>query len=188
MDDNMIVEMYLARNEDASLYTQLKYGTRLRGIAAAILSNAQDADEAVNDTLLAAWNAIPPNRPHEYFFPFLARITRCKAIDHERRHRRSSGMFAELTDELAACIPDEDGDALPEDAVLATELGALIDAFLATVKKEARIIFVRRYFYSESIAQIADLLDCKESRVKVSLMRSRDKLRDFLRTQMYTDL
>lgn len=187
MDDNVIIDMYLARNEDAPLYTQLKYGTRLRLIAASLLSSTQDAEETVNDTLLAAWNSIPPNKPRGYLFPFLARITRFKAIDRERRHRRGSGMYTELTDELAACIPDEAGGDCPEDALLGSELAAAIDSFLCSVSKEARIIFVRRYFYSDSISQIAELLGFKESRVKVSLKRSRDRLRDFLRKELYID-
>lgn len=187
MEDNVIVDMYLERNEDAPLYTQLKYGTRLRAIAASLLTSAQDAEETVNDALLAAWNAIPPHKPHGYLFPFLARITRFKAIDHERRRRRTSAMYTELTDELAACIPDEASDDNPEEALLGSELAAVIDSFLCSVSKEARIIFVRRYFYSDSISQIAELLGCKESRVKVSLKRSRDRLRDFLRAELYID-
>lgn len=184
MEDNVIVDMYLVRDEDAPLYTQIKYGARLRAIAAGVLGSPEDADEALNDTLLAAWNAIPPHRPHGYLFPFLARITRCKAIDRGRQSKRSSDMLVELTDELSACIPDGSDT---EEAVLGAELGTLIDDFLSSLRYEQRIIFVRRYFYSDSISHIAELLGCGESRVKTSLKRSRDRLRAFLSDKLYGD-
>lgn len=182
MEDSAIVDMYLVRDEDGPLYTQLKYGTRLHAIAAGMLGSSEDAEEAVNDTLLCAWNTIPPHRPHGYFFPFLARITRCRAIDCGRRSARTPAMITELTDELAACIPD---GSSTEDEVLCAELGSLIDSFLSSLREEQRIIFVRRYFYSDTVAHIAELLGFGESRVKVSLKRTRDALRVFLRDRQY---
>ena len=141
-----------------------------------ILQNPGDSEECVNDTYLAAWNSIPPNRP-ESLSGYLARLTRNLSINRYKARsaeRRGGGEFALSLDELDDCIADESSRFGEE------ELGTLISEFLYTVSKETRQVFVRRYFYSDSITAIATRFRMSESKVKSMLHRTRGGLRDFL--------
>lgn len=183
MDDTMIIDLYLARNEDASLQTEIKYGARLRRLSEKILCDAADAEEAVNDTLLTAWNCIPPHEPRDYFYRFLARIDRCASLNILKKRQRLTSRVTALTDELAQCLPSRD---TTEEIVDSGELVSVLEAFLGTLSPEARQMFMRRYWYADSIADIAVLFGCGESRVKTSLMRTRKKLREYLEANSWT--
>ena len=143
-----------------------------------ILQNPGDSEECVNDTYLAAWNSIPPNRP-EKLSSYLAKLTRNLSINRYKARmaeRRGGGEFAVSLDELDDCIADESAGFGEE------ELGALISEFLYTVSKETRQVFVRRYFYSDSLSAIARRFKMTESKVKSMLHRMRLGLKDHLLT------
>ena len=177
MDDSKIVELYLSRNESAISETAQKYGLKLRRIANNILNNMASAEECENDTYLKTWETIPPNKP-QYFFAYLAKICRNTALKMEEKQQaeKRSAVIVELSQELSECLPDK--HSLEDTAE--QELGEIISKFLKTVSKENRVIFIRRYFLSETISDISKALSISESKVKSSLFRTRNKLRDYL--------
>ena len=174
-----------ARCEEALRLSEEKYGSRLRGLALRILADAHDAEECENDTYLAAWNSIPPHEPRSYLFAFLARITRHLSLDRCRsrnREKRGGGAVAALTEELLQCLP---GGETPEEALDLQTLGERISAFLQAQPAEKRNLFLRRYWYCDSILDIARRYGLSESKVKSSLSRSRKALREQLRKEGY---
>ena len=176
MQDAQIIELYFARDQEAIAATSEKYNNYCMKIAMNILQNPGDSEECVNDTYLAAWNSIPPNRP-EKLSSYLARLTRNLSINRYKARmaeRRGGGEFAVSLDELDDCIADESLSFGEE------ELGALISEFLFTVSKETRQVFVRRYFYSDSVSAICLRFKMSESKVKSMLHRTRLGLKDFL--------
>ena len=184
MDDDKIVQLYLARDEQAIRETSAKYGALCHSIAMNFLGNAADAEECVNDTLLRAWNAIPPAEP-ESLAAFLGKITRNLAIDRYKelhRAKRGGGEIPAVLDELAEVIPAGDS---PEDIMLQTELKAEIDAFLRSLPKEKRYMFIRRCWYMDSIADIAADYQMTENHVSVTLGRLRKKLKAHLEKKGY---
>ena len=184
LNDAQIVDLFLAREEDALAQTARKYGNRLRGIAESILDNRQEAEECENDTYLEAWNRIPPNEPRDYLFAFLGTITRHLAIDLCRRKnaQKRQALFCELTEELGSCLP---GAETAEISLEAEELRQLIERFLIGCSAEQRRIFVRRYWFFDSISAAAKHCGCSESKVKTTLFRLREKLRARLREEGY---
>lgn len=182
MDDQQIVDLFWKRQELAIDETRIKYGAYCRSIAHNILSNAEDARECENDAYLAAWNAIPPHRP-EVLSTFLGKITRRIALDRwKSAHAQKRGADAVTLslEELADCIPS--GGSV-SDALEARELAMLISRFLRTLPLRERQIFIRRYWYCDSISQIATLFACGESNIKMNLLRTRKKLQDHLRKE-----
>ena len=178
-DDRTLVDLYLARDEAAIDGTAQKYGQALNTLAERITENAEDAEECVNDTYLDAWNSIPPHRPYDYLFAFLARITRHLSLDRVKYHnrRRRAATVVELSEELEACIPSpDDTPATWTD----DRFSIVLNVFLANEKPLARRIFLRRYWYMESVKAIAARFGIGESRVKSSLFRSRERLRAHL--------
>ena len=174
MQDNLIIDLFFERNEQAIAETQIKYGSYCKTIAMNILHDDSDSDECVNDTYLAAWNSIPPNRP-ERFSSYLARLTRNISLNRYKSRtteRRGGGEFALSLDELDDCVADTDKSA--------EELGKLISDFLFREKKETRQVFVRRYFYGDSIEDIAKRFTFSESKIKSMLHRTRLALREYL--------
>lgn len=179
-EDAEIIGLYLQRDEAAIRRTKERYGRQLAALALRILGNREDAEEAESDTYLRAWNSIPPQRP-EHLRAYLAAICRNAALDRlerDRAQKRSAELVA-LTAELESCIPD----AAEERKAEAEEIGRALSAFLRTQPKEARVIFVRRYVLAESVGGIARSLHVSESKVKSSLFRTRNKLRDWLRKE-----
>ena len=177
MDDNKIMELYFSRDEDAITQTKECYGERLKALAFRILQSREDAEECENDTYMKAWESIPPQKPR-HFFAYLARICRNTALNmvEKRNAEKRSAVIVELSQELSECMPDKRS----LEGTAEQELGEIISEFLKTVSKENRIIFVRRYFLSETIADISKALGVSESKVKSSLFRTRNKLRDHL--------
>ncbi len=185
MEDAAIVELYLRRDEGAIAATERKYGLRLRKLALGVLGDPGTAEECENDTYLRAWDLIPPNEPWAYLYPFLARIARHVSIDRCRRQAslKRSAYVVELSEELEACLPSAEG---PEDALSAEELGKAIGNWLQTLSREKRVIFVRRYFYLDSVREISRRYGISESKVKSSLFRARNGLRQYLIREGYT--
>lgn len=175
MEDSEIIDLYFARSEQAIAETDRKYGPYCRAIAYRILENRDDSSECVNDTYFRVWNAIPPQRPTG-FRAFLGRITRNLALGRYRASRaqkRGGGRVEVALEELreaAVCLP-------PDEAVDEAELARLIDAFLDGLAPQARVFFVRRYWYLDSVKEIAAAYHVGVSAVKMSLLRSRNALK-----------
>lgn len=177
MGDEKILELFFDRNEDAIRLTDEAYGRRLRSLANNIVKNDRDAEESVSDTYLRAWNSIPPQRP-EHFFAYLARICRNLALnrlDWKNARKRNAEVVA-LTQEMEACIPDRSREREME----GKELGMVLDRFLRTLSLGNQMVFLRRYWYADTIAQIADRYDLSESAVQMRLSRTKAKLCTYL--------
>lgn len=179
MDDLQIIDLYWARAEAAIAETEKKYGRYCHAIAYRILRNEEDSEESVSDTYLKAWNSMPPRRPPA-LKGFLGRITRNLSLDrYEQRTagKRGYGEIPLALEELRECLPAVDtAERMVEDIVLAE----LFDRFLTALPTEGRRFFVLRYWHLYSVREIAGLCDCGESKVKMSLLRSRKRLRQLL--------
>ena len=179
MDDITIVEMYFQRNETALQETQAKFGKYLFGIAFNILSDNEDCAECLNDTYLNAWNSIPPNRP-EHLGSYLGTIVRNLAITRKRRKTtlsRGGSQYDLSLDELGECVS---GGVTPEQALDSRLIGRSISGWLRVLEPEVRIIFVSRYFYCDSVRDIAKRMGIKENTVKSALFRARQGLKAHL--------
>lgn len=179
MLDSQIVQLYWDRDERAIPETAAAYGGYCFTIAHNILDSTQDAEECVNDTWLRAWNAIPPHRP-SVLSAFLGRITRNLALQLFRRdhaRKRGGGEIDLVFEELSECVS---GSESAEQSVNERELMRAINEFLAGQSAKKRKIFVRRYWYADSIAQIARRMHMSENSVSVTLHRMRAALRAYL--------
>ena len=177
MEDYQIVDLYWSRSECAIAQTQQKYGRMLTGISVKLVPTVQDAEECVSDTYLAAWNSMPDERP-VYLGAFLSKIVRRISINKYREsHASKRGGAGELIDELTDCIPS--------DCNLETEydnkrLAEALNTFLLSLDEQKRYIFIRRYYYSDSISEVAKRVGVGEGKVKTVLFRVRGELRKFL--------
>lgn len=180
MEDREIVALFLARDEDAVAQTQEKYGGRLRRLAYDLTGELHAAEECENDTYLQAWNSIPPHEPYDYFYPFLARIARHIALNfcRDRNRLKRKASVEELNAELGGGI---DPAAFADEAALQ----ALLNGFLRELKPEKRKIFIRRYWYLDSVQTIAEGFGISQSKVKVTLYRCREQLRKTLEREGY---
>ena len=176
MEDERIVDLYWARSESAIRETAEKYGKHCTGIAVNLLHNREDAEECVSDTYLRAWEAIPPQRP-SVLGAFLGEITRNLALSRYREKRaqkRGGDTVPLLLDELAQCVPARSNTESDFDAAAVTEA---LEAFLLTQSVQNRELFLRRYWYADSVSAIAAQFAMSESKVKSLLFRTRNKLR-----------
>ena len=179
MDDSKIIELYMDRSEQAISETARKYGRYCHYIAYNILHNDEDSEECVNDTYLRTWNSIPPKRPNK-LQTFLGKITRNLSLnkyEKQSAEKRGSGQIPLILDELTECIPaDRNSETLVEDMVIKETL----DRFLENLSADARKIFVRRYWYMSSVKEIEEEYGLSESKVTVTLFRTRQKLKTVL--------
>lgn len=169
MKDEKILDLYWQRDEHAIDETKSKYGAYCGKIAHNILSCREDEEECLSDTWLRAWNSIPPKRP-SVFSSYLGAITRNCSINMLKKRKQPPLFF----DELEECIPyglstDDDFDE--------KELEALLNSFLSSLSKIERYVFLRRYWFCDSISQIASAADFSESKVKSMLFRIRNRLK-----------
>lgn len=176
MDDLKIVELFLSRDEGAIKQAQEKYSRYCTYIASNILWSHEDAEECVNDTLLRAWNSIPPAKPSN-LKAFLGTITRNLALDRYDRNTAQKRTSVELAfDELSECIPDSTSPDIVEELTLSSAL----NKFLSSIDSKKRIVFMQRYWYLCSVKDIAENNGLSENNVKIILMRLRAKLKKFL--------
>lgn len=178
MDDEKIIDLFWERSELAIAETSTKYGLYCRTIALNILSDYSDAEECENDTYIAAWNTIPPTRPIK-LFAFLGRITRNIALnryDYHTAKKRRDG-FHILLSELEECIPSTYSVELQYES---DQVSKAISDFLRSIDSEIRIVFIRRYWYSDSIKNISKQFGISESKIKSMLFRTRNKLKAYL--------
>lgn len=186
MKDDIIVDLFIKRDETALSACGEKYGKSLRTIAKNILQDEESAKECENDTYFKAWNLIPPNEPRTYLFAFLARIARHISIDRCRSNSaaKRSAKLVELSSELQQCIEDE--NAAVEAVIARGELEGIISEFLRRLPKDERQLFVRRYWYMDSVADLAKMFGFSDSKVKTTLFRTRKKLAEVLNKEGYT--
>lgn len=184
MEDEKIVQLYLNRDDQAIAETSEKYGAYCTTIAKNILGNNEDAEECVNDTYLNAWNSIPPNQP-KILSAFLGKITRNLSIDKYRKdhaEKRGKGEAALVLDELQDCVSDS---LNVEDEIDKKELIKTIEKFLDTITPDKKKMFICRYWYFDSIPEIAKRFKVSENNVSVTLNRVRSKLKDYLNERGY---
>ena len=177
MNDLNIIELYFARDEQAIKETEIKYGRLCLSVAYNILNNNEDSEECVNDTYMGVWNAIPPTRPSN-FMAFVCKITRnlsLKRLETQARQKRSQATLVSL-DELAQVLSDES----IADGVSDEDIGKLISDFLRNEKEEIRNVFIRKYYFFDSIGDIALRYSFTESKIKNMLHHTRKKLKDYL--------
>lgn len=177
MEDEKIIDLYFARSEDAICQTDALYGKKLFSLAERILRDPQDSEESVSDTYMKTWETIPPHRP-SYFYAYLAKLCRFFALgklDWKNAAKRKAEVVA-LTEEMALCIPDRRKEA----EAAGREIGSALNAFLERIPQENRVIFLRRYWFCDTIAEIAQRYDISESKVKMRLLRIRKQLAEFL--------
>ncbi len=184
MGDNEIVELYLLKDEAAIMHTTEKYGHRLRALAYGIVADSRTAEECENDTYMEAWNLIPTNEPRNYLYAFLARIIRHISLNccRSRSRLKRRAYICELSTELEQCIPAPNDTSCSIDDIV---FGEIINNFLASLDKEKRNIFVRRYWYLDSISSISNYFPLSESKVKTTLFRCRNKLKKYLEKEGY---
>ena len=179
MDDKQIVDLYWTRSERAIEETEEKYGKYCYSIAYNILYNTQDSEECVNDTYMQAWNSIPPQRPH-FLSSFLGKITRNLALNKYKYYaaqKRGLGKVNIVLEELSECLPSQkDTEKILEDKFVVE----ILNKFLEKQKPKIRKIFVRRYWYLDSIKEIANDYRISESNVKMTLIRTRNSLKDYM--------
>lgn len=180
--DEDLLALFRARAEDAIVLLRERYGRLCRSVAAHILPDERDAEECLNDVCLKVWNAIPPEQP-DSMPAYLARVTRNLALDrYDYNHaaKRDSAL-TEAYEELETCLPLGNGGAdATEQEILEKELRRVLNAFLSRQPQEARVFFLRRYWYGERIAEIAEENGVSEEKVKTSLFRTRKRLKAVL--------
>lgn len=178
MTDNEIIDLLFERSEQAIAELSSKHGGAVKRVVFNILGNEQDAEECINDTWLGVWNAIPPHRP-DPMRTFVCRIARNLAVKryHANTAEKRNSHYDAALEELAECIPDS---CTVEIEYAAKELAAAIDSFLASLGYEDRFIFMRRYWYADTLTEIAQMMDMSYTSVSVRLHRTKNKLKDFL--------
>lgn len=196
MEDTAIIDLFFARNESAIKEAEGKYGRRCHYVSYNILRRREDAEECVSDTFFKAWNTIPPTRP-SMLSAFLVKITRNLSLDRLRKSsaaKRGGGAYEAAFDEIAEMVAGNFGEdegvadnsatgGFEDDLVSGMVLSDTLNGFLDNLSAENRKIFVRRYFYFAEIKEIARDFGISESKVKMSLLRSREKLKDVLTTE-----
>jgi len=179
VDDTQIVQLYWDRDEKAITVTAEKYGSYCLSVARSILGNNEDAEECVSDAYMNTWNSIPPKRP-EMLRAYLGRIVRNLSFNLYKKNKaqkRGFGQIPVVLDELSELLSDS---ATPEEAWDSKQLSELINAFLSGLPAEKRRLFVCRYWYADSVKDIAERFGMTENNVSVTLNRLRAKLHDYL--------
>ena len=182
--DDKIIDLYIQRNELATTESNKKYGTYCYTVANNILNNNEDSDECINDTWYRAWNAIPPAHP-SCLKLFFAKITRNLALDKLKARsaaKRGSDEISHVLDELGECIADTSD---VETLILTKELTKIINSFLRTLSEHDCNVFVRRYFFAETITDIAKRYNQSTNNITVNLSRTRKKLKTYLEKEGY---
>lgn len=174
MKNRELIQLFMARSEEAIAQTQQQYGAYCQKIAYNILDNFQDVEECLSDVWLKVWNAIPPQVP-EYFKGWIAVITRNSALTICKRCTKEPGYIGDAALELSLALTDG-----PEQTVDAQALGEAISRFLESEPQHIRIAFLRRYWYGYDLIETANFMGWKESKTKMILFRTRNKLKEYL--------
>ena len=185
MEDAAILDLFFARSEGAIRALDERYGRVLLHTAENIVHSREDAEECLNDGYLSLWESIPPKRPQP-LLSYAAKVVRNLSISRLRRNsaQKRNSAYDLALEELAECLP---GGTEVEERLDARELGRTIDAFLSTLDRETRVLFLRRYWFSDPVAQIAADLGLTPNAATVRLSRTRDKLRRYLMKEGYAE-
>ena len=178
IDDEKIIEMFFERSEQGIRELDIKYGKACHNLSYHIVGSRQDAEECVNDAYLGAWNAIPPARPNP-LLSYLLKIVRnisLKIYWRKEAAKRSSHYTIAL-EEIEACIADQKNI---EEEIEVRELACIIESFLDTLTIENRVIFMRRYWFSDSYKDIAEFMGLSEKNISARLTRIREKMKQYL--------
>lgn len=178
MEDKQIIDLFLRRSEQAIIHMKEKYSNLCLCIARRVLADERDAEECVNDICLKVWNAIPPERPSS-LAAYLSRITRNTALDrysYNHAEKRSTAL-TDAFEELEACLVSSFD---VEQVVQTRDFHRFLNEFLEKQSRQNRIYFVRRYWYGDSVSDIARLFQVSEEKVKSSLFRTRNHLKTAL--------
>ena len=179
MDDNGIIQLYWDRNDQAISATSEKYGHYCKAVAKNILNNEEDSEECVNDTYLNAWNSMPTHWPED-LATFLGKITRNLSFNkykHDHAQKRGSGEITLVLDELTTCVSDID---TVEQIIDRQELAKAINSFVKSLSTKKQNIFVRRYWYVDSVSDIASDYGMLQGTVSKTLERTRKQLKMYL--------
>ena len=180
LEEAKIIELYFERNEQAISETDAKYGKLMYGVAFHVLNDHEDSEECVNDAHAGIWNAIPPTRPNS-LMAFACKITRnlaLKRLEYLTRDKRSKDLTTSF-EELEELLPDERfRPDISEESV-----GKLISQFLRTQKADVRYVFIRKYFFFDTVSEIAKQCAFTEGKVKSILFQTRNRLREYLRKE-----
>ncbi len=178
MEDSKIIELFFDRSEEAITELSNKYGQVCKSVAENILNNQRDSEECINDAFLAVWNTIPPQKP-EHFLSYVCRIVHNLAIKkyHANTAQKRNSIYDVALDEINECFPSA---ASVEDEIDSIEVSRAIDRFLESMDKQSRILFVRRYYYSDSIEELALLFRTSKHNISVRLSRIRKQLKNYL--------
>ena len=182
MTDAQMIALYWDRDEEAIRQTDLHYGSKLHHLAHKIVQNFEDAQECVSDTYLKTWDTIPPKRP-EPLSPFVCRTGKNIALNRLRSNtaQKRNSQYDLSLEELEPYL----GITVVDDAVSAQQLGRLIDHFLESISSDNRVIFLRRYWFGDSIKDIARQMGKTENAVSVRLNCTREQLRAYLQKEGY---
>lgn len=178
VEDEKIIELFFERSEQAIQELDNKYGKVFHRLSYNIVSNRQDAEECVNDAYLGAWNAIPPEKPNP-LLTYICKIVRniSLKIYYRKKAAKRSSTYTVVMEEIEACIADPN---TVETEVEARELARIIESFLDTLTVENRVIFMRRYWFSDSCKEIAEFVGLTEKNISVRLSRIRQKMKAYL--------
>ena len=178
IDDEKIIELFFERSEQGIRELDNKYGAICHNLSYNIVNNRQDAEECVNDAYLGAWNTIPPVHPNP-LLSYIVKIVRNISIKIYWRKgaAKRSSHYTIALEEIEACIADR---KTVEDEIEVRELARIIEEFLDTLTLENRVIFMRRYWFSDSYKDIADFVGLSEKSISVRLTRIREKMKQYL--------
>ena len=181
MEDQKIIELFFARSEQAIAQLENKYGNRCLQVAGNILNNRLDAEECVNDAYLAVWDTIPPQKP-DPLLTYVCRIVRNLSIKryHANSALKRNSYYDVALDELEECLQTKE---TVENEIAVAELAETINQFLSTLSKENRMMFVRRYWFSDSVADIAEMFEMSSRNVSLRLLRVRKGLKKYLKKE-----
>ncbi len=181
MNSSYIIDLLYKRDEEALVYIKQLYGVGIKDIAYNLLKNREDAEEVLSDTLMTVWNNVPPDNPVN--LPgYIFKAARNNALEtYRKNHRKKRSAVTVCIDELEDCAGGDDVESQIEEK----HLSALIDSFLSGLDTESRRIFICRYFYNMEYKEIANRYGMGLSRVKMSVKRTKDKLKEFLQKEGY---
>ena len=185
LSDEEIISLYWEREEKAIDATDVKYGKYLYTIAYNILNDDLDSEECLNDTYLGTWNAIPPQRPR-LFQAFLSKIMRNTALGRVRKATSAKRIPSEMMlslEELDECIPFEPGE---DEKYYINRLSELFNNYLDTLTDRQLFVFVCRYYYSDPVVRIADMLKLSTNTVSRDLAKIRNGLKEYLEGEGYS--
>lgn len=178
IDDEKIIELFFKRDQQAIRELDIKYGKICHNLSYNIVNSRQDAEECVNDAYLGAWNAIPPVHPNP-LLSYIVKIVRniSLKIYYRKEAAKRSSTYTIAMEEIEACIADPN---TVEAEIEARELARIIESFLDTLTVENRVIFMRRYWFSDSCKDIAEFVGLSEKNISVRLTRIRQKMKSYL--------